>query len=142
MYVRETVTYLDISTFTPCITTHHATVHQGVQITGQCVLGPIHALPASTFEDYLHAQCEGEKWVYQNIHIGAHLQAIVTSIQQGNLRAVCDGSFDAYYGSAAWCIDGDGAIMRGVNLVSIGSDTMDATRCELVGIYTILRIKE
>ena len=142
MYVRDTVTYLDISTFTPCITTPHATVHQGVQITGQCVLGSIHALPSSTFVDYLHAQCEGEKWVYQNINIGAHLQAIVTSLQQGNLRAVCDGSFDAYYGSAAWCIDGDGAIMRGVNLVPIGSDTMDATRCELAGIYTILRIIE
>ena len=58
------------------------------------------------------------------------------------MSAVCDGSFDDDYSSAAWYIDGDGAIIRGVNIVPVGSDTLDATRCELAGIYTILRIIE
>ena len=107
VYVRDTVTYLDISSLTPCIATPHATDHQGVYITGECDFGPIHALPATKFETYLHTQCGGEKWVYQNIQFGTYLQAIVNSLQQGNLRAVCDGSFDAYFESAVWFIDGD-----------------------------------
>ena len=124
------------------MTTPHATIHQGVRITGECELGPIQFLSTTTFEYYLHTQRAGEKWVYQNISFGEHLQAIVGSLQQGDLRAVYDGSFDNHYDSAAWCVDDDGAIIRGVNLVPVGSNTLDATRCELVGIYTILRIIE
>ena len=55
---------------------------------------------------------------------------------------MCDGSFDIGYGTAGWCIDGSSAILRGVNRVPIGSDSLDATRCELAGIYTVLRIIE
>ena len=80
--------------------------------------------------------------MYQNISFGEHLQAIVGSLQQGNLRVVCDGSFDNHYGSNAWCINGDGDIIRGINLLPIDSDILDATRYELAGIYTILRITE
>ena len=61
-------------------------------------------------------------------------------MKNGNSRDVCDGSFDPGYGTAAWCINGDGNIIRGVNIVPIGSDNIDDTRCELVGMYTILRI--
>lgn len=40
-----------------------------------------------------------------------------------------------------WCLDGEGDINRGVNLVPIGGDILDATRYyELVGIYTIICI--
>ena len=63
-------------------------------------------------------------------------------LQRVDLRAVCDGSFDDTYGSSAWCLDDDGTIIRGVNIVLIGSDTLDATRCELAGIYSILLIIE
>ena len=109
------------------MTTPHATIHQGVRITEEYEFGPIQFLPPTTLEYYLHTQCAGEKWVYQNISFSEHLQAIVGSLQQGDLRAVCDSSFDNHYGSAAWCIDGDGAIIRGVNLVPVGNDTLDAT---------------
>ena len=55
---------------------------------------------------------------------------------------VCDGSFDVGYGTSGWCIDGNGAIIRGVNIVPIGSDTLGVTRCELAVMYTVLRITE
>ena len=142
VYVREPVTYREISSLVQCMPTPHPTIHHGYNITGECELGPIQSLPGTTFEDYLHKQCEREKWMYQNTSFGDHLQAIVISLQKGDLRAVCDGSFDDNYGSAAWCIDGDGAIIRRVNIVTVGSDTLDATQCELAGIYTILRIIE
>ena len=71
--------------------------------------------------------------MYQNIMLNDHLPAIIT-YKKGNLRSVCDGSFDPGYGTSAWCIDGDGSIIRGVNMVPIDNDTMDTTRCELAGI--------
>ena len=52
---------------------------------------------------------------------------IVTALTNGELRAVCDGSYDIGYGTSGWCIDGSSAIMRGVNIVPIGSDSLDAT---------------
>ena len=133
VYIRQTVTYRDISTLVPCITTPHTVIHNAYNITGECELGPIQSLPVTTFEDYLHKQCEREKWIYQNTSFGDHLQAIVVSLQKCDLRAVCDGSFNDTYGSAAWCIDGDGAIIGGVTIVPVGSDTLDSTRCELAG---------
>ena len=124
------------------MTALHATIDQGVHITEECELGQIQFLLPTTFEDYLHTHCAEGKWVYQNISFGEHLQVIVGSLQHGNLQAVYDGLFDNHYDSATWCIDGDGSIIRGVNLVPAGSDTLDAARCELAGIYTILRINE
>ena len=50
--------------------------------------------------------------------------------------------FDSRYGNSACCIDGDGSILRRVNIVPIGSDTLDATCCELADIYSILQITE
>ena len=70
------------------------------------------------------------------------ISQLVEALVRGDLRAVCDGSFDIGYGTSGWCIDGCSAIMRGVNIVPIGSDSLDATRCELAGIYTVLRILE
>ena len=55
-----------------------------------------------------------------------------------DLRVVCDSSFDVGYGSSAWFIDDNGCITREVNIVPIKSDNLDATRCELAGIYTVL----
>ena len=55
---------------------------------------------------------------------------------------MCDRSCDNGYRSAAWYLDGDVSVARGVNLVPISSDILDTTRCELAGIYTILRIVE
>ena len=55
---------------------------------------------------------------------------------------MCDRSCDNGYRSAAWYLDGDVSVARGVNLVPIVSDILDATRCELARIYTILRIVE
>ena len=64
VYVRDTVTYREISSLAPCMTTPHATIHQGVHITGECELGPIQCLPPTTFKDHLHTQYAGEKRVY------------------------------------------------------------------------------
>ena len=54
-----------------------------------------------------------------------NLPDIVSSLQQGDLRAVCDGSFDVGYGTTAWCLDGDVYIVRGINIAPIGSDTLE-----------------
>ena len=67
---------------------------------------------------------------------------MIASLQRGDLQAVYDSSFDSGYGSAAWCIDGNGSVIRGVNIVPIDSDTLDATQCELAGIYIIMRLVE
>lgn len=58
------------------------------------------------------------------------------------LQVVYVGSFDQWYGTTAWCIDGDGSIIMGVNVVPIGSDILDTTKCKLAGIFAILRIPE
>ena len=71
-----------------------------------------------------------------------NLPAIVSSLRQEDLRVLCDGSFDVGYGTSAWFPDGDGYLVRGVDIVPIGSDILDATRCELARIYTILRITQ
>ena len=55
---------------------------------------------------------------------------------------MCDGSYDNGYGSTSWCLDEDGSVARGVNIFPIASGTIDATRCELAGIYNILLIVE
>ena len=80
--------------------------------------------------------------MYKNTIVHNYLSAIVNSLQKENLRALCDGSFDSGHGTAAWCINGNGIILRGVNIAPIGSDTLDAIRCKLAGIYSILRIIE
>ena len=63
-------------------------------------------------------------------------------LQRGNLRGVCDGSFDDGYGTEAWYIDGNGSTIGGVNVVPVGNDTLDLICCGLAGIYTILHIIE
>ena len=65
---------------------------------------------------------------------------IVSSLRDGTLRAVYDGSFDRSYDTAAWCIEGNGGIIRGVNIVQLGSDTLDSTRCEIADIYTTSKV--
>ena len=67
---------------------------------------------------------------------------IFTALQNGVLRAVCDGSFDVDYVTVAWCIYGIRTIIRGVNIVSIGSYTMESIIFELGGVYTIIRVME
>ena len=64
------------------------------------------------------------------------------SNKNGDLRAFCDGSFDLGYVTVSWCIDSNWTSIRGVTIVPIGSDSIDAKRCELGGIYTILQIVE
>ena len=96
-------------------TTPHPTIHNSCYITGECEHGQIQPLIVSSFLEYLYKQCEREEWVYQHITFGDHPQAIVISLQRGDLRAVCDESFDDDYGSAVFCIDGDGSIICGVN---------------------------
>ena len=102
--------------------------------------GPIKPLSEDNFMDYLMAQRAGEKWVYQNFTVNYDLSAIVSSLKNGDLRAVCDGSFDPGYGTAGWCLEGERNIIRGVNIVPIGNTILDTIRCELAGIYTILQI--
>ena len=80
--------------------------------------------------------------MYQNITVHDYLPAIFDSLQKENVQALCDGYFDSGYGTVAWCIDGKGLILRGVNIVYRDSDPLDATHCELAGIYSILRIIE
>lgn len=58
--------------------------------------------------------------MYQNISVHNYLPAIVASLYEGNLRAVCDDSFDTTYETTAWWVDGDGLILRGVNIVPMG----------------------
>ena len=65
------------------------------------------------------------------------ISGITSALLDGCPRAVCDGSFDIGYVTAGWCVDGNGIIVRGVNIVPIVSDTLDPTTCELAGIYTI-----
>ena len=118
----------------PCTTTPHSIIPNGCHITGECEKCLIQPLPVSFFNAYLRKNCERETWVYQHITFGDNLQTIVVSLQRGDLRAVCDCSFDDGYGSDAWCIDGDRTIIRGANIVPVGSYTLDETQCELVGI--------
>lgn len=92
--------------------------------------------PLSYFPNISTQKYTSKKWVYHNMKFHAYLPAILASLQRRDLRAVCDASFDSGYGSAAWCIDGNGYIAQGMNIVPIVSDTLDATRCELAGIYT------
>lgn len=82
------------------------------------------------------------KWVYQKITLQDYLPEIISSLQCGDLRAVCDGSFDCSYGTVPWCLEGSGSIIQGANVVPIRSDTLDPVRCEFGGIYTILRITD
>lgn len=72
--------------------------------------------------------------------VNQYLPTIVSSLKQGDLRVIYDSSFNDGYGTIIWCLDGGGCIVRGLNIVPIGSDTLDATRYKLAGIYTILRI--
>ena len=76
--------------------------------------------------------------MHQNISFQDYLPAI---LQRGDLQAVYDNSFDYNCGTVVWCLNGNESIIRGVNIVPIGSDILDSTQCELGGIYTILRIK-
>ena len=124
VYVCGMITSREVSSMVPCTTTPRHTIQNGCHTTGECERGSIKPLPASSFTAYLRKKCEQEKWMYQHITFGDHLQAIVISLQRGNLRAVCDNSFDDGYGSAAWCIDSDGDTIRGVDKVPVVSDTL------------------
>ena len=113
-----------------------------IKFTGICIQGPIQRLRATTFLDFLRSECINEKWVYQNITIVGDMPQLATALANEAIRDVCDGSFDDGYGTSGWCINSIGVIIRGVNIVQLGSGSLDATRCELGGIYTILRIIE
>ena len=113
-----------------------------MKFTGLYTQGIIREPQPIDFLAFLRKECTHEKWVYQNIIMVGDVSQLVDSLTNGTIRAVCDGSFDIGYGTAGWCIDGNNAILRGVNLVPIGGDSLDATRCELAGIYTVLRIIE
>ena len=82
----------------------------------------------------------GENWVYQNISLLEYLPELVSEFHPGVMRSACDGSFDEDSSTVAWYIDGNRSIIRGVNIVPLGSVTLDPKRCELADIYTILRI--
>ena len=79
-------------------------------------------------------------WIYQNITLQYYLPDIVLALECGNLRAIYKGPFDIRYGTMAWYIDGHRSIIRGVNVVSIGSNTINTIRYELAGIYNIIQI--
>lgn len=83
-----------------------------------------------------------QKMVYQKITLINEISVLVQALISGELRAVCNVSFDVGYGLAGWCIDEGGTIIRGVNIVPLSSDALDPTRCELVCIYTVLQIIE
>ena len=70
-------------------------------IPGTFERGQIKLLKEDKLIDYLRAQFIGEKWVCQNFTVTDDLTAILSSLKNGDLRAVCDGSFDPGYGTTA-----------------------------------------
>ena len=72
--------------------------------------------------------------------VAHYLPDTVLSIRDGILRSVYDGSFDKLHGTAVWCLEVNEGIIHGVNIVLLGSDTLDFTRRELASIYKILKV--
>ena len=96
-----------------------------------CKRYPIKTLHHTYLLIYLRLECISEKWVYQNITLLEYLPHLISTFHSRELHAVCDGSIDKGYGTPAWCIHGNGSIIRGLNIVPLGSDTLDPTRCEI-----------
>lgn len=140
VYVRTSITGYDIDTLVRCTNVDDWKITNGVRFTGICEQGSIKPLPFTAFWAYLSSKCS-QKWVFQNITF-TNLTGRFSSLRHRNLRAVCNGFFNSGYSTSAWCLEGDGSVARGVNIVPIVSNTINATRCELSGIYTILRITQ
>lgn len=134
--IRYDTTSLQTCTVNENFTDNHC------KFPGICIQGHICPVKQTDFLAFLRSECKHEKWAYQNITIVSNISQLATVLTSGELRAVCDGSFDVGYGPSGWCIDGVSFILRGVNIVPIGSDSLDANRCELAGTYTLLRIAE
>ena len=140
-YQRIHLTRYDTVALRSCTVNRQITGNK-IKTTGICIQGPVQRVCATTFLDFLRSECINKKWLYQNINIVGNVSQLATALANEVIRAVCDGSFDDSYGTSGWCIDSSGAIIRGVNIVPLGSGSLDATRCELGGIYTVLRITE
>ena len=135
------LTRYDTVSLRPCTVNRQITGNK-IKFRGICIQGTIQRVRATTFLEFLWSECINEKWVYQNITIVGNVSQIATALVNEATRAVCDGSFDDEYGISGWCIDGSCVIIRGVNIVPLESDSFNTTRCELGGIYTVLRITE
>ena len=138
---RRDIKNYDTTRLKPCTVNPHLTGNR-VTFTGLCRQGRRRDVQPTDFLTFLRSECTHDRWVYQNITMVGEMSQLTSALRNGELRAVCDGSYDIGYGTSGWFIDGSSAIMRGVNIVPIGSDSLDATRCELAGIYTVLRILE
>ena len=65
---------------------------------------------------------------------------MVESLRKDILCAFIDGSFENLYGMARQCIIGDNSITKGVSVCRISIDAIGPTRCELDGMYMVVRM--
>ena len=83
-------------------------------------------------------------WILENSNITQHAHSawIYQGLLQGNLRAVCDGSFQPHLisngMSTSWVIESTDQQHRIEGYCCIADDAADAYRAELLGIYAII----
>ena len=82
-----------------------------------------------------------DAWATRSVVLPPDLRPLFDSLLAGTAVAVCDGSFKANMGSAAFCIQGPVTSSRilGCNLTPGDSSCLSAYRSELGGIYGVVK---
>jgi hypothetical protein len=81
-----------------------------------------------------------ERWVFDHIELEEGGTILAEAIRQGEAIAVCDGSFQNQFGTAAWVLEGACPKGRIIGRVVVPGTAKDqsAYRSELAGIFSIL----
>ena len=144
VYCKHGLSRVHINATNVCSITYHKKNHDQIILTGKSYPDPVVPPSPSTFYAYMCKECITDAWIHHNYTLMGSINDIVQALGRGTMKAVSDGSCDhsSSIGTSGWCIMGCGAAIRGVNITPTGSDRMDSMRCELSGMYSIVRVIE
>jgi hypothetical protein len=102
------------------------------------------AIDPQTFQEHIKALPKLAKWTIQHLQHTDDGRTLADEIRRGTAIAVSNGGLKLGIGTAAFVIEGRNSInrMKGVNRVPGPIQEGDSHRCEMAGIYVVIKLVE